>query len=239
MTIAAAGDMNSLPATKATGALAQALHPNLVTVLGDQQYPSGSLADYRTKYDKTPWGALKPITRPVPGNHEYRTPGAMGYYAYFGNPPPYYAYDAGCGWRAYALNSEIDIASQAGWLCTDVAAHPTASVLAYWHRPRWSSGTHHGSDPRMQPFWTCLAGRHGVVLNGHEHQYERFTPVGSVREFVVGTGGSATYPFGSPLSGSLVRITRTPGILLLHLVTGGYDWSFRNVHNAVLDSGTG
>lgn len=240
-TVAAAGDMNNLPAAKATGALAQTNRPDVVAVLGDQQYPDGSLADYRSKYDRTGWGQLKSITRPVPGNHEYKTPGATGYFTYFGQPPAYYAYDIGCGWRGYALNSEVGIADQARWLLGDLSAHPTARVLASWHKPRYSSGTKHGSDSATQPFWDALADRQGIVLAGHEHNYERFALRGKLREFVVGTGGSATYPFASqPIAGSEKRIAHTPGILTLTLESSGsYSWRFLNRTGKALDTGRG
>ena len=240
-TVVAAGDMNGLAPTQATGELAQAQHPDVVAALGDEQYETGALADFRSKYDHTGWGRLKPRTRPVPGNHEYLTPGAAGYFAYFGHPPRYYAYDLGCGWRGYALNSEIGIAGQASWLRRDLAAHPGATVLAYWHRPRYSSGTKHGPDPAVQPFWDALAGRRGIVLNGHEHNYERFAARGTLREFVVGTGGSSTYPFApQPAAGSVKRIAHTPGVLVLTLAdTGGYSWAFHTTARAVLDSGRG
>lgn len=239
--VVAAGDIvNVVSVADRTGRLAAAQHPSRVLALGDEQYNSGALADFRRKYDRTAWGKLKPITKPVPGNHEYRTPGAAGYFTYFGNPAPYYAYDAGCGWRAYALNSEIGLTAQVAWLHRDLAAHPGAPVLAYWHRPRWSSGTEHGSDSAMQPFWTALAGRSGIVLNGHEHNYERFAAFGHLREFVVGTGGSSTYPFGTPVAGSQVRIAHTPGVLRLALASGGrYSFAFLNLSGAALDRGVG
>jgi len=239
--VVAAGDIvNKVSIADRTGQLAVAQHPREVLVLGDNQYPTGSLAAYRSKYDHTPWGRLKPITNPVPGNHEYATPRAAGYFAYFGHPPAYYAYDAGCGWRGYALNSEIGLGPQIAWLRRDLAAHRGAAVLAYWHRPRWSSGTEHGSDPAMQPFWTTLAGRAGVVLNGHEHNYERFAPIGHLREFVAGTGGSSSYPFGRPAAGSQRRIAHTPGVLRLDLQPhGAYRWAFLDTAGAVLDRGVG
>ena len=213
----AAGDIvNDVAVADRTGRVAERQSPDLVLVLGDNQYPSGSLSDYRTKYDRTAWGRLKPRTRPVPGNHEYRTRGAAGYFAYFGRPSTY-AYDAGCGWRGYALNSEVDIAAQAVWLRRDLARHPGARVLATWHRPRYSSGSDHGSDRRVQPFWDALRGRRGVVLNGHEHNYERFAPVGQVREFVVGTGGATHYGFGRPVAGSQRRVGGVSGVLRLDL----------------------
>lgn len=159
---------------------------------------------------------------------------------YFDQPAPYYAYDAGCGWRGYALNSEIDLTQQLSWLRDDLAAHPGAAVLASWHRPRWSSGTEHGSDAAMQPFWVALAGHTGVVLNGHEHNYERFATLGGLREFVVGTGGSSTYPFGPSKTGSERRIAHTPGVLRLDLQRhASYWWTFLDTTGASLDTGAG
>lgn len=235
--LVAAGDMNHRPDTRATGALAVANQPDVVATLGDQQYPDGSLADYRRHYGTTPWGQLKPKTRPVPGHHEYDTPGAQGYYSYFG-VQPYYAYDIGAGWRGYALNSLINVAEQVRWLKHDLAGHPKARVVASWSDPLHSSGTKHGGDPAMQPLWDALFGHTGVVLSGHEHNYERFAVRDGLRAFVVGTGGGATYPFGTPVSGSQVRITQVPGILVLTLRSNGtYSWAFKDVHGHALDSG--
>lgn len=239
-TVVAAGDMNAFPQTVATGRLAVSLRPNIVAPLGDLQYPEGSLADFRRQYARTGWGALKAKTRPVPGNHEYRTRGARGYFDFFPGVRPWYAYDMGCGWRGYALNSEVSINTQARWLRADLAAHPRARVFATWHRPRWSSGTDHGSSSKTQPFWAQLAGRRGVVLNGHEHNYERFAPRGAMRQFVVGTGGSSDYPFSrTPERGSVKRITNTPGVIAMTLNPGGYGWRFISTSRAVRDSGRG
>jgi 3',5'-cyclic AMP phosphodiesterase CpdA len=235
--VVAAGDMNSVRAARRTGSLAKSLHPDVVAVLGDLAYPNGSLRRYRKGYDRTPWGKLKKDTRPVPGNHDYRTKNAKGYFTYFGYPPRRYAYKLGCGWRAYALNSEAHVARQARWLRKDLRAHPDANVVAYWHRPRFSSGQH-GSDRGMRRLWAPLAGRTAVVLNGHEHSYERFARKDQRQQFVVGTGGSSTYPFRRHRAvGSVKRITGSPGVLVLRLVRGGYTWRFLNVHSRVLDSG--
>lgn len=239
--VVAAGDIVKDEAVAdRTGQVAAGQQPDLVLTLGDNQYPSGSLDDYRRRYDRTVWGRLKPITNPVPGNHEYQTPGASGYFTYFGDPPAYYGFDAGCGWRGYALNSEVDLLEQAAWLERDLAAHPGAPVLAYWHKPRWSSGTEHGGDERMQALWVALAGRTGVVLGGHEHNYERFAPVGGLRQFVVGTGGTSTYPLDTPAPGSESRISGAPGVLRLDLHPGArYEWAFLDTVSAVRDSGSG
>lgn len=239
-TLVAAGDIvDDVSTANRTGRVAAKQHPDAVLVLGDNQYESGALTEYKTKYDTTSWGQLKPITNPIPGNHEYLTRGAAGYFTYFGNPSPYYAYDAGCGWRAYALNSEVDLAPEVAWMKGDLAAHPGQAVLAYWHRPRWSSGTEHGSDPAVQPLWDALSGRTGIVLNGHEHSYERLAPIDGFREFVVGTGGSSTYPMGTPVAGSVRRITHTPGVLRLRLRRhASYDWMFLDTTGTPRDKGS-
>jgi acid phosphatase type 7 len=238
-TVVAAGDMEGVTAPRATGHLAVSLAPNLVAALGDEQYPRGSLTTFKRYYANTGWGRLKPITRPVPGNHEYQTPGAAGYYAYFNYPPRYYAYNLGCGWRAYALNSEIPFAHEAAWLQRDLAAHPYKMALAYWHRPFLSS-SRRGGEIAMVSLWRPFVGRPTLVLNGHVHAYERFAPRHQIREIVVGTGGSSDQGFRHPAArGSLKRITHTPGVLLLHLRVGSYTWSFRNTSNRTLDSGIG
>lgn len=237
--LVAAGDMNHLPDTIATGALAVAENPDVVATVGDQQYPAGSYADYLAVYDRTPWGSLKGRTRPVPGHHEYDTPGAQGYFAYFG-VSPYYAYDIGGGWRGYALNSHINIAEQARWVRQDLAHHRPTSVVACWSDPLHSSGTKHGGSPAMRPLWDALSGSQGVVLSGHEHNYERFAVSRGLQAFVVGTGGSATYPFGPPAPGSQARISHVPGVLVLSLHPDGtYAWAFKNVDGRTIDAGAG
>jgi Predicted phosphohydrolases len=210
--------------------------PGTIFAVGDNAYDSGTLSQFRTCYDPT-WGRYKDRIKPVPGNHEYLTSGASGYFQYFNNIPSYYAYNLG-SWRIYALNSEIDVSTsseQVKWLEDDLAANPSQCVLAYWHRPRWSSGTHHGSDAEFQTLWQILydAGAE-VVINGHEHNYERFAPMNAMgqadplglREFVVGTGGRDLYNFGTLLPNSEVHDDTSFGVLKLTLRPTGYDWLF-------------
>ncbi len=236
--VAAAGDMNHLAEARATGALAERQAPAVVVTLGDHVYSPPTLEAFRRDYEPTGWGRLRPLDHPVPGHHEYRPPGPAGYHRYFGVPAGY-AYDAGCGWRGYALDSVRDVAGQLAFLRQDLSAHPRSAVLAAWSDPRRSSGTRHGSEPAVQPFLDALARRRGVVLNGHEHQYERFAVAGGLRQFVVGTAGTASYPFGVPQPGSEVRLTGVPGVLALDLApAGSYSWRFVDVHGRVHDSGT-
>ena len=210
--------------------------PGTVFAVGDLAYTKGSYSQFVNCYHPT-WGRHKRHMRPVPGNHEYKTSGAAGYFQYFSRAPLYYAYNLG-DWRIYALNSEIDVSAtspQMQWLKQDLAANPRLCVLAYWHRPRWSSGKKHGPDPKYQDLWATLynAGAE-LVINGHEHQYERFTPMNAagavapqgLREIVVGTGGAALYGFGSIHPASVVRNASTHGVLKLTLNTNSYSWIF-------------
>jgi hypothetical protein len=227
--------------------------------LGDNQYPNGELSKYLQSYDPT-WGREKPSTYPTPGNHEYNTPGATGYYSYFGalagDPSKgYYSYDIG-SWHIIALNSNCSAIGGCGnnspqevWLESDLAAHTNSCTLAYWHHPRFSSGTNHGSNATYDAFWQDLyAAGADVVLAGHEHNYERFAPMNpsgsldttnGIREFVVGSGGKSHYGFGAPLSTSEVRNGDTFGVLQLTLHSNSYDWIFvAEAGKTFTDSGT-
>jgi acid phosphatase type 7 len=184
---------------EATAKLLDAISGTVFTA-GDNVYDSGTSTQFTNCYKPT-WGRHKSRTKPVPGNHEYKTSGASGYFNYFGNPAKYYAYNAG-DWRVYALNSEIDTSAtstQVQWLKKDLAANPKKCVMAYWHRPRWSSGSEHGSDSKVQALWQVLYdAKAELVINGHEHNYERFAMMNAsgqaastgLREIVVGTGGA-------------------------------------------------
>lgn len=219
-----------------------------VFTLGDNVYPDGTPAQFEDCYDPT-WGRHKARTRPAPGNHDYHVAGAAGYYAYFGeaasplesqcssNCQGYYSYDLGA-WHIIVLNSEIDRSAgseQEQWLRADLADHEQVCTLAYWHKPRFSSGRH-GNSESARPFWQALyeAGA-DVVLNGHDHTYERFAPqdpdgvadsAHGLRQFIVGTGGANLYSFDSVAANSEARNNTTWGVLKLTLHPTGYDWEF-------------
>jgi PKD repeat protein len=226
-----------------------------VFTLGDNAYPNGTAAEYTNCYHPT-WGRHKSRTRPSAGNHEYNTAGATGYYGYFGaaagDPAEgYYSYDLG-GWHIIVLNSNIARtanSAQVQWLVADLAAHPTTCTLAYWHHPRFSSSSVHGNDLSVQSFWDALyAAGADIVLNGHDHTYERFAPQSpsasadpnGIREFVVGTGGRGHYTFAAAQPNSQVRHSGTFGVLKLTLQPSGYAWEFvPEAGGTFTDSGTG
>ena len=214
-----------------------------VFALGDNAYYSGTAEEYRDCYDRT-WGRHKNRTRPVPGNHEYETPGASGYFDYFGiNAGPhglgYYSFDLGA-WHVVALNSNIPVSAgstQGAWLRADLAANRSRCTLAYWHHPRFSSGQH-GNQEQMRDFWQILheAGAE-IILSAHDHVYERFAPQNpdgfpdpahGVRQFVVGTGGARPYAFASLRANSEIHMS-TRGVLKLTLSADGYTWEFISV----------
>ncbi len=243
----AAGDIASCSSAddEATAALLAARPVAVVATLGDNVYEQGSPDEFTRCYQPS-WGASAPRTKPSVGNHDYATAGAAGYFGYFGpaagDPARgYYSYDLGA-WHVVALNSNCSIVScstgsaQERWLRDDLAAHPDGCTLAYWHHPRFSSGTTHGSSSAVGPLWQALYDGHAdLVLQGHEHNYERFAPLDpsgrsdperGLRSFVVGTGGRSHYPLGPPLPGSEVRNDNTYGLLALTLRPGTYQWQF-------------
>ena len=250
--VVAAGDIcGSTTDCAPTAALIGRISPRRVLPLGDNAYPDGSLFQYRSYY-RPNWGRFKKRTSPVPGNHEYHTANARGYYDYFGARAPraYYSYNLGY-WHLIALTGDIDVSAgspQETWLRRDLAAHPSRCILAYWHEPRFTSGTVHSSDPSFGPFWRDLyAVRADVVLNGHVHNYERFARQNpkaqarrkGIREFVVGTGGESLYESGAPIAHSQVQNDTTFGVLKLKLHRASYHWRFVPVAGGTFtDSGT-
>jgi acid phosphatase type 7 len=239
--------------------------------LGDNQYYCGGYEAYLQSYDKS-WGRLKSITHPAVGNHEYITSsgtgrtgcdstnaGAAGHFKYFGGAAGsptkgYYSFDIGT-WHVIMLNSTCSGAGgcsastpQGEWLRADLAAHTNYCTLAYWHVPLFSSGGRASST--YKTFWDALyAADADVVLNGHDHIYERFapqTPTGSksssrgIREFVVGTGGANHTSLSSVAANSELRNADTFGVLKLTLHPTSYDWAFvPEAGRTFTDTGTG
>lgn len=258
VTFVGAGDIASCSSSgdEATANLLDGIAGTVFT-LGDNVYDNGTLTEFNNCYDPT-WGRHKSRTFPSAGNHEYNTPGATGYYAYFGAPAGdpakgYYSYDLG-DWHIIVLNSNIarDAGSaQITWLNSDLAANAgKACTLAYWHHPRFSSGSGHGNNTSVQEFWNSLyAANADIILGGHDHTYERFAPQNpsgvadparGIREFVVGTGGRSHYALGTLKANSEVFNSGTFGVLKLTLSAGGYSWQFVPVAGGTFtDSGSG
>jgi alkaline phosphatase len=260
--IAAAGDVAcDVCAQAATAGVIDALLAGQglagALVLGDEAYPSGLPSDFQSFYAPA-WGRpeILAISHPVPGNHEYETGAATGYFDFFDGPGAqtgiagprdqgYYSFDL-AGWHFIALNTSdacrfVSCAAgspQQQWLVADLAAHPTRCTLAFWHHPRFQAGSTSGELTDAAPLWNALydAGA-DVVLNGHEHGYQQLSPLDKdgqidlargIRTFVVGTGGGEyDTTFAGPRVGALeTTLTGTHGVLQLTLYPDRYDWQF-------------
>ena len=228
-----------------------------VLLLGDIQYEDGTFSKFTASYDPS-WGRVKSITKPAPGNHEYQSGAANGYFQYFGSAAGdptkgYYSYDLG-GWHIVALNSNCSFVGGCGagsaqeqWLRADLAAHPASCTLAYWHHPRFSSGSH-GNDGTYTAFWQALYDANAdLVLVGHEHDYERFapqTPSGGldlargIRQIVAGSGGKEVRTFSTIRPNSEARDVSSLGVLELTLGANAYEWRFRPAVGSFTDSGS-
>ncbi|MCA2213308.1 CBM96 family carbohydrate-binding protein [Jidongwangia harbinensis] len=242
----AAGDIADCASAgdEATAALLDTLD-GTIAAIGDTAYLEGTAEQFARCYAPS-WGRHRSRTRPAVGNHEYRTPGAAPYFAYFGAAAGepgkgYYSYDLG-QWHVVVLNSNCTIVScaagsaQERWLRADLAADTSSCTLAYWHHPLFTSATNHSGATATRPLYQALYDdRADLVLTGHNHNYERFAPLDpqgrldtgrGMRQFVVGMGGASHYPFGAVHPHSEARNATAYGILRLTLRSGGYDWLF-------------
>jgi hypothetical protein len=228
--------------------------PGTVLTLGDNAYESGTPQEFEKCYGPT-WGRHLERTRPAPGNHDYRTRNAAGYFEYFGEragPPGrgYYSFDLGT-WHLISLDSAIPVgprSPQGRWLADDLETHATDCMLAYFHAPAFSSGPHE-TEPGIRDLWRQLAeGGVDVALSGHDHHYERFTPLDGrgrpdpdkgLRQFVVGTGGGGVYLFKGIAPHSEAHNDSTYGVLKVVLLPGRYEWTFVPVAGqSFTDAGT-
>ena len=230
----------------------------MVLALGDIAYGAGLQSEFDSCYAPT-WGRFRERTVPAPGNHEYYTPGAPGYFAYFGalagpGTRGYFSREIG-SWHVISLNSNLRppaSEAQLEWLREDLAALRQRSqdgcVLAFWHHPLYSSGGH-GNNAHMRATWQVLLdGRADVVLSAHDHDYERFDPQDAasnldlkngIRSFVVGTGGATLTLLGPTKPNSRAQDTNDFGVLKMVLKPTGYEWAFLAVgRSAPLDTGS-
>ena len=250
-----AGDIANcdlLGGARATAGLLDAIAGTVFT-LGDHAYAKGTAGEFSRCYEPT-WGRHKARTRPTPGNHDYLTDRGRPYFEYFGaaagsDQRGYYSFELG-EWHIISLNSSLpqNLPAQMKWLREDLAAHAADCVLAYWHAPVFSSGPH-TPDPTMHYIWSILykAGA-DVVLNGHDHIYERFAPQDDkgkpdaehgIRQFIAGTGGGGVYKLGRIARNSEVHSNSAYGVLKLTLSPGRYAWEFVPIPGALFrDEGT-
>jgi 3',5'-cyclic AMP phosphodiesterase CpdA len=257
--------------------------PVRVLALGDLAYGDGTAKQFECFGAR--WSGFEKEMLPVPGNHDYHTDGGAPYYQYFKDHPAvtqngprlgYFAVnfpDANGPWRLVGLNSEFGddktksksekkkaIDDQLKWLAKAIdVSNPATNqncVLAFWHRPTFTSGRHGHkgyTSPKpdaelakhrpMQAAFRVLH-QHGAtaVLAGHEHNYEQFTPQDAdgkaaedgVRLFVVGTGGAIlTHDFYTKLEanseGVFGKDKGVQGVLKIELFAKRYSWEFLSI----------
>jgi hypothetical protein len=215
-----------------------------VFTAGDDAYFNGSAEEFANCYGPR-WGRHRSRTFPSPGNHEYQSPGAIPYFDYFGDRAGvrgagFYSYTLG-NWHIVSLNSNVSVSQgsdQYVWLLDDLETNKRSATakctLAYWHHPLFTSGPSAGTNALMRDFWSLLY-QYGVdvVINGHDHLYERFAPQDvngrrdafGIQEFVVGTGGAPLYDFGATAQNSQFKM-KAYGVLRLTLRDVGYDSVF-------------
>lgn len=270
--VVAAGDIACPPGATTTSTTCQqrqtasligALNPKYVLALGDLAYPAGTQPAFDHSYGPS-WGQYKSITKPVPGNHEYGTAGASGYFGYFGsratplqptclsNCKGYYSYSTGA-WHVVALNTRCsestdscaDFTAQAAWLDQDLSAHPAKCTLAYMHNPLFSGGF--GATPAVKVLWNVLQKHHAdLVITGHAHNYQRFvaqTPAGTasasgITEIIAGTGGYDLQTL-TTTKNEAAHINHSFGIVRLALNAGGWTSKFVSTSGSSLDPASG
>ena len=236
------GGTDSPQASRLASSIARAGADRLL-YLGDV-YPEGTRADFEENYAPN-YGRLAARTAPTPGNHD--APMAdQGYYPYWERAlgaalRPYYAFRVS-GWQILSLSSVEEIDHDRGspqlrWLDRTLAPGGNCRI-AFWHRPRFSAGTEHGDVPHVAPLWNALKGHARIVLNGHEHNMQRFRPRAGITEFVSGSGGASLYRVVE--SDPRLRFSNDSryGALRLKLRRRRADYSFVTSSGRVLDKGT-
>lgn len=243
--VAGAGDICGSSCAQTRDLVAD-INPAAVFTAGDNAYENGSLSDYNTRYHPT-WGQFKSITHPVPGNHEYQTSSASGYFDYFNgtgnsNGPAgergkgYYSWDIG-DWHFVALNSNISMSAgstQERWLRADLQASTKPCTAAYWHHPLFTRGSHSNTTAARSLWQALYDNKADLVLVGHDHNYQRYalqSPTGAadpngIRQVLVGTGGRAFYDFTRTMPNVQASNDDTYGVLKLSLSSTGYTGNF-------------
>lgn len=238
---------------------------NAIFTVGDHVYPNGAKVYWDSCW-KSSWGdtakRIMKWLRPSIGNHDLDNGFGEAYYEIFGKNAGakglgYYGYDLGA-WKVISLNSEIVTnpafppearRDQEAWLRKELEGNTKKCTVVYFHRPRFSSGGHAG-DLRMSGVWNIMYEHNvDVVINGHEHHYERFAPqtpaglrdtVRGITQFIVGTGGASLTGIRIPVqANSVVRIQGHYGVLKLTLGGEEYQHAFLDTQGRIWDRAAG
>lgn len=255
VTMLAAGDigMCGRPEVAQTARLVAGLDGDIL-LAGDIAYFQGTAANFRDCFDPF-WGQFRSRWHPVPGNHEYESPGAAPYFAYFQDAAGpagrgYYSFTAG-DWLVLMLNSNnAQVPTTQGspqweFVRGELERQRTPCTLAVWHHPLFTSGPG-GNNTFMRDMWALLeTHRVELIVTGHDHLYERFArqrwdgtadPVNGIRQITAGTGGAELYNFVRAAPNSEERIMKS-GVVRLTLRPGQVNWEFLGIDGSVNDPG--
>ncbi len=181
----------------------QDVPPDVWLMLGDNAYSVGSATDYqRAVFDTYPTILANTVLWPTLGNHDGMNADSQTltgpYYDNFTLPSQgesgglpsgteaYYAFDYGPV-HFVCLDSQDSgrgpNGAMARWLRADLEDTLADWVIAYWHHPPYTKGSHDSDNPRdsagrlaeMREFIVPILDefRVDVVLCGHSHSYER------------------------------------------------------------------
>lgn len=218
---------------------------------GDIAYPSGTIDQYMRCFDPA-LGRFKSRSWASPGNHEYETPGATGYFTYFGERAGparrgYYAIREAT-WQVLMLNSNLPMtrnSPQYEFARQQLQTNPARCAMAIMHHPFDTSGPN-GPNPTQRDLWDMMYGLGlDVVVAGHDHIYERHAPQDAsqqsdpargIRLFIAGTGGATPYQRARSAMRSEVFLS-LHGLLRLKLEPALYEWEFVDVNGNVRDRG--
>lgn len=267
VTVAVTGDIFTADAKVVSDMILANQSVSALLLAGDTDNDVTTPLDSYQQLYKGTFDRLIAKTYPCPGNHdEHSKPAFSAYCQFWGKaahaPEMYYSFDLG-GWHIVSLDSvtfvkdEAKAAEQLKWLKADLAAKPKAPTLVYWHYPYYSNAKHCG-QPKMKPFWQALYA-HGpaIVINGHNHVYERFLPMDpdgktvaetkGIQEFVVCPGGAKPVDKESdklkgPASAKFHGGTHHVGFFTLH-PDGGYVYTIKSItgkgQQSVIEQGAG
>lgn len=230
--------------------IAEGIDGQLV-LAGDLAYMHGSMQDYLKCFDPW-WGNFRRRWRPSPGNHEYETPGAAGYFQYFGEAAggsgrSFYSFRTG-DWLVLMLDSNVAASRgspQYEFVRQELTTTRLPCTMAVFHHPLFTSGPN-GPNIFMRDIWGLMYDNDAdVVVAGHDHLYERFgkqdvdgrSDARGLRQFIAGTGGARLYDFHRVSPNSQARV-KAHGVLRLTLAPTGYQWAFVDATGATADSGS-
>ena len=177
-----------------------------VVMMGDNIYGSDRPQDFVKKFE-SPYKAL--LDKGVKfyaslGNHDSRE--QRFYKLYNMEGKLYYTFKAPKeDVRFFALESTYMDQDQLKWLEDELTKSSEKWKIAFFHHPLYSSAGTHGSQLKLRAVLEPLFIKYNVslVLNGHDHTYERIKPQNGILFFVEGSGGQlrkGDLRKGSPLT---------------------------------------